>query len=69
MTAQQAYQQLSSQLSGIYNTREAANIADIVIGHISNEKKIDRFLNRNKALDAVQQDLLAEYTGKLMQHQ
>jgi len=69
VTAQQAYQLLSSQLSRIYDTRESANIADIVIGHISNEKKIDRLLNRNKALNADQQQLLADCTEKLLQHQ
>lgn len=69
MTIQQAYQQLSSQLSAIYDAREAANIADLVIEHISSEKKIDRLLNRNKALDTDQQQLLANYTEKLLQHQ
>jgi hypothetical protein len=37
--APEAYQQLSSQLREIYTEREASNIADLVIEHLSRAEK------------------------------
>jgi release factor glutamine methyltransferase len=69
MTCQQAYQELSSKLRGLYDHREAANIADMVLEYISGEKKIDRVLNGQRALTAYQQQLFSAYTERLLQHE
>ena len=50
MTIKEAYQQLLLQLYKIYDEREAANIADIVIEHITDLKKIDRLINKQFSL-------------------
>ena len=68
MTIQQAYQQLLTHLYEIYETREAANIADWVIENITGFKKIDRIINKAFPLNTVQQQLFEDYTKKLLQH-
>jgi release factor glutamine methyltransferase len=69
MQLQQAYQQLLFQLYEIYDNREAANIADLVIEHVSGQKKIDRILNRQMPLSEAQAHLLSDYTEKLLRHE
>jgi release factor glutamine methyltransferase len=43
---QQAYQQLVSSLTEIYDMREAANITNMVIEHVTGFRKIDRVLDK-----------------------
>ena len=50
MTIQSAQQQLLSQLQMLYDEREAANIADWVMEHITGKKKTDRLLNKQQPL-------------------
>jgi release factor glutamine methyltransferase len=50
MTVQQAYEQLIHPLFTIYDNREAANISDWVVEHLTGMKKTDRYLNRDYSL-------------------
>jgi release factor glutamine methyltransferase len=68
MTIQLAYQQLLSKLFSIYDEREAANIADWVIEHITGFKKIDRIINKTFQLNEGQQTQIAEASKQLLQH-
>lgn len=68
MTIHQATQLLQSQLTPIYDEREAANIAALVMERVTGWKRIDRVLNRQQALLPAQMDLLKEYTSQLLQH-
>jgi release factor glutamine methyltransferase len=68
MTIHLAYQQLLARLYEIYNTREAANIADIVIEHVTGQRKIDRIIYKDLPVDESQQEQLENYTNQLLQH-
>ncbi len=69
MTLQLAYRQLLTQLYEIYDTREAANIADWVIEHVTGQQKIDRIVYKDLPVSAQQQQTLQVITNQLLQHQ
>lgn len=50
MTIQSAQQALLVQLKTLYDEREAANICDWVMEHITGKKKIDRLLDKQEIL-------------------
>ncbi len=54
MTIQQAQQQALAQLKILYDERQAANIADWVMEHITAKKRIDRLLDKQVVLTDVQ---------------
>ncbi len=68
MTIQLAYQQLVAQLYDIYDTREAANIANLVIEHVTGQPKIERLLYRDLPVTEAQQTRLQEITHQLLNH-
>ena len=68
MTIHQAYQQLLLHLYDLYDNREAANIADLVIENITGQRKIDRILYKDLPLSASQQEQLSGITSKLLDH-
>jgi release factor glutamine methyltransferase len=68
MTIQKIYQQLLFQLYEMYDKREAANIADMVIEYITGYKKTDRIINKQFLLTEKQIQLLNDYTIQLLQH-
>ena len=68
MTIQQGYQLLVQQLYALYSDREAQQMADWVLEHITGFKKIDRVLNKQFLLNNGQEDLLAKYTAQLLDH-
>src|SRR5437879_3543284 len=68
MTVQEAYQQLMYQLFEMYDDREAANIADMVVEHITRFTKIDRITNKQFPFNEGQIQLLNNYTSQLLQH-
>lgn len=68
MTIQLAYRQLLAQLFEIYDTREAANIADWVIEHATGQRKIDRIVYKDLPVSEQQQTALAKIAGELLQH-
>ena len=68
MTIHEASLQLRFQLFHIYDEREAGNIAELVMEHITGWKKIDRVMNKTVPLSATQEQLLEAFTGALLDH-
>ena len=67
MTIQEAYKKLLFQLHELYDNREAANIADMVIECITNQKKIDRIIHKTTPLNFQHQKQLENFTNQLLQ--
>lgn len=68
MTIHEAQQRLLARLYDIYDDREAQSIADWVMEHVTEWKKIDRILNKKVPLSVPQQESLESITAQLMQH-
>lgn len=68
MTIQQAYQQLLTQLYEVYDDREAANISDWVMEHVTGRRRIDRMMQKEYELPAQQLDMLQQYAQQLLLH-
>ena len=68
MTIHEAQQRLIFQLYAIYDNREAANIADLVMEHITGWKKIDRILNKHVLLRTDKIELVETYITHLLSH-
>ncbi len=68
MTIHLAYQQLLLQLYEIYDDREAANIADMVMEHVTGQRKIDRIMYKDLPVTAQQQHQLLVITDALLLH-
>lgn len=68
MTIQLAYQQLLAQLYEVYDSREAANIADLVIEHVTGQRKIDRIIYKDLPVNIEQQALIEKIAGELLRH-
>jgi release factor glutamine methyltransferase len=68
MTIHEAQQQLLFQLYHLYDNREAANIADWVMEHITGWKKIDRIINKQVPLLPHRIEQLQQYTRELLEH-
>ena len=67
MTIHEEQQQLLFQLYHIYDNREAAAIADLVMENITDWKKIDRIINKQVPL-SLQNRIIKKYTGELLMH-
>ena len=68
MTLQLAHQQLQIQLKTLYEEREAANITDWVMEHITGKKRIDRLIDKQLLLPEEQQNNLLKITTELLTH-
>jgi release factor glutamine methyltransferase len=68
MTILQAQQQTLVQLKLLYDEREAANITDWVMEHITGQKRIDRLLNKQALLTSAQQEKLEIILPQLAAH-
>ena len=68
MTIQLAYQQLVAQLCEIYDGREADNIADRVIEHVTGQQKFDRIINKSFVVSKAQQEDLQIFSEQLLKH-
>jgi release factor glutamine methyltransferase len=68
MTIQVAYQQLLVQLYEVYDSREAANIADMVIEHVTGQRKIERIVYKDIPVNQSQQEQLKEIVAALQRH-
>lgn len=66
MSIELAYQQLAQQLETLYEKREASNIANWVIEHITCLKRMDRIIQKNAILTPSQEIELAEKTKQLL---
>lgn len=68
MTIQEANQRLLFALSHIYDSSEAANIADLVMENITGQKRIDRVLNHTARMSAHMEQLMNKYIKELSIH-
>jgi release factor glutamine methyltransferase len=66
MSIELAYQQLAQQLETLYEKREASNIANWVIEHITGLKRMDRIIQKNASLTPEQELELTEKTSLLL---
>jgi release factor glutamine methyltransferase len=66
MTIHLAYQQLLTQLYEVYDNREAANIADMVIEHVTGQRKIERIIYKDIPVNAEQQEQIQKISGELL---
>lgn len=66
MTVQQANQQLLFQLYHVYEEREAKNIADLVMEHVTEWKRIDRIMNKTVPLSPAQEAQFNGYISRLL---
>lgn len=68
MTIKEAHLDLKTELSKIYNPKEAANISDLAIEKIISLNKIDRLLNKETPLSTLQRQIFIEYKKQLFNH-
>jgi release factor glutamine methyltransferase len=68
MTLQEAGQRLIQQLATIYDSREAANIADWVLEHLTGWKKSERIIHKQHVMEPGKELLLERYMQELLQH-
>ncbi|ATL47704.1 protein-(glutamine-N5) methyltransferase, release factor-specific [Chitinophaga caeni] len=69
MTIQSAFAFALQQLQSIYDSRESATIANILLEHISGYNKMDRILFKDESLDASQEAKLLLAIQSLLAHQ
>jgi len=68
MTIQEAHRQLLFALYDLYDNREAANIADLVVEHVTGQRRIDRIVNKHMPIGPAAQKELAAMQALLLQH-
>ena len=68
MTIHEANMQLLFRLYEIYDDREAANIADLVMENVTGWKRIDRVTNKQVKMSDVMTQQLDKYTQELLKH-
>ena len=68
MTIHLAYQRLLAQLYEVYETREAANIADMVMEEVTGQRKIERIVYKDLPVSAEQQKQLEKISDELLNH-
>ncbi len=69
MTIQTAFTQIITALAPIHDQREAANIAHIVIEHVTGLSKMDRIVYKDRELTAQQSIQLQDALKALQEHQ
>lgn len=68
MTLQEAYRLACNTLETIYDNREAANIANLVMENISGYNRMDRLMHAHTSLTSSQQTQLQHYLSLLSKH-
>jgi release factor glutamine methyltransferase len=68
MTIHEANMRLIFQLYELYDDREAANIADMVMENITGWKRIDRVINKEVKMSGAMEQQLENYSKELMTH-
>ena len=66
MTFELAEQSLTSALEGLYENREAATIAGMVMEFVTGKSKMDRWLIKNEHLSNNHTEQLQQYTNQLL---
>lgn len=69
MNIQAAFTYITNTIAPIYEPREAANIAHLVLEHITSLNKLDRIVYKDRDLAPAQQTRLEEAVAALLQHQ
>ena len=69
MTLHEARQQLLFSLMDIYDDGEATNITEMIMEKITGWPRIERITNKQTPFPASQQQLLDQYTKKLLEHE
>lgn len=69
MTIQAAFTQLITSLTPVHDQREAANIAHIVMEHVTGLSKMDRIVYKDRELTAEQTTRLQQSLAALLEHQ
>ncbi|UPK68866.1 peptide chain release factor N(5)-glutamine methyltransferase [Chitinophaga filiformis] len=69
MTIQAAFTQLITSLIPVHDQREAANIAHIVMEHVTGLSKMDRIVYKDRELTAGQATQLQQALAALLEHQ
>lgn len=68
MTVNSAYQYLKNNVVNIYDAKESANIAELVIEKITGLKRTERILNKQRLLTDEQLNTLQKYLQELINH-
>lgn len=68
MTIQLAYQQVLAKLNDVYEQREAANITDMLIEYVTEQRKIDRITYKELPVSSRQQAMLENFLKELLAH-
>lgn len=68
MTIREAYKHTVSQLSGLYNSREATAMADWVLTHLTGFNKTERLVHGDNLLRATQEATLSDQLSLLRQY-
>jgi release factor glutamine methyltransferase len=68
VTIYEASQQLLFQLFHLYDEREARNITDLVMEHVTGWTKIDRVMNKQVPLSQPKEELLKRMMTQLLDH-
>ena len=68
MTIHLAYQRLLAQLYEVYETREAANIADMVMEEVTGQPKIERIVYKDLPVSGEQQKQLEKISDELLNY-
>jgi release factor glutamine methyltransferase len=68
MTLTKALHDISEQLSVIYEKNEADTIAEILMEGVTDSKKTDRILNKDKELTAAQIEKINQFLPRLLNH-
>jgi release factor glutamine methyltransferase len=66
MTIRSEQEALRDALTTLYDNREASNIADWVIEHITGKKKSDRLIQKNNTFTPEEQTRLNQYAAELL---
>lgn len=68
MTLLQAHLYIVQSISSIYNTREATNVSNVLLEHITQLTKVERIVKANENLTPQQFQQLEQFVIQLQQH-
>ncbi|HEU4552551.1 MAG TPA: peptide chain release factor N(5)-glutamine methyltransferase [Chitinophaga sp.] len=69
MNIQAAFTYITNTIAPVYEPREAAGIAHLLLEHITGLNKLDRIVYKDKMLEPAQQSQLEQGVAALLQHQ
>jgi release factor glutamine methyltransferase len=68
MTIRDAVTTLAGQLLKLYDEGEALNIANMVLEHVTGFTRSEMIVDKNKTLDAAEEEQLTKYADELLTH-